>query len=131
MKIILIAFMLLLAGCTRYPTSDFECRIEASKAPTGYGVSATNKACDEKFKDEIAARKLASDIVVREKLDEIISTAQAPTWAEVEAKPEFQRLNDEDKAYTKKAYFDHWVAPHVGGERDALFEQFMAPAKKK
>ncbi|WP_025915782.1 LPD38 domain-containing protein [Herminiimonas sp. CN] len=61
----------------------------------------------------------------------VADPSKAPMWTEVEAKPEFQRLSDEDKAYTKKAYFDHWVAPHVGGERDALFEQFMAPSKKK
>lgn len=56
-KVPSIALLLLLSACSRYPTNDYECRIEASRAPTIRGVNEASDACDEKFKDEIAARK--------------------------------------------------------------------------
>ena len=49
--------VLLLAGCSRYPANDYECRVEASKAPTARGVNEASEACDERFKDEIGKRK--------------------------------------------------------------------------
>jgi hypothetical protein len=53
---LIIFFVFLLTACSRYPSNDYECRMEASKAPTIRGINEAIDACDEKFKDEIAAR---------------------------------------------------------------------------
>jgi hypothetical protein len=53
---LILLFGFLLTACSRYPSNDFECRMEASKAPTIAGVREAADACDEKFKNEIAVR---------------------------------------------------------------------------
>jgi len=51
---------------------------------------------------------------------------KAPKWADVEAKAEYAALSAEDKAKTKAAYFDYWIAPHAGAQKDALRQRFLA-----
>lgn len=52
--------------------------------------------------------------------------AQAPKWQDIEAKPEFLALTPAEQTEAKQAYFDHWIAPHAGAERDTLRSQFLA-----
>lgn len=54
---------------------------------------------------------------------------KAPKWADVEAKPEYQALDDATKAQAKAAYFDYWIKPNAGGQADALRQQFLASKK--
>ena len=51
--------------------------------------------------------------------------SKAPTWKEVEANPDFQGLSGQEKYQAKQAYFDYWVAPHAGSERDRLRSEFV------
>jgi hypothetical protein len=50
---------------------------------------------------------------------------KAPKWADITKKPEFLALDDATKRQAKEAYFDHWIAPHAGGDRDTLRQQFL------
>jgi len=50
---------------------------------------------------------------------------KAPKWADITKKPEFLALDEATKRQAKEAYFDHWIAPHAGGDRDALRQQFL------
>lgn len=51
---------------------------------------------------------------------------KAPTWAEVQAKPEFKAFTPEEQAKAKAMYFDYWFAPSAGAQAKALREQFLA-----
>jgi hypothetical protein len=51
----------------------------------------------------------------------------APTWASIEAKPEFQQLSDADKLAAKSRYFDYWIAPNAGAEAESIRQQFLNP----
>lgn len=48
----LLALALVCTACSRYPANEYECRMEASKAPTVRGVNEASGACDERFKSE-------------------------------------------------------------------------------
>jgi hypothetical protein len=53
--------------------------------------------------------------------------SKAPKWADIANKPEFQGLQDSEKAQAKQAYFDYWIAPNIGAkQRAAVREQFTA-----
>jgi len=57
---------------------------------------------------------------------------KAPKWADIAANPEYVALSDADKAQAKQEYFNYWIAPHAGGERDTLRKQFLTnPDVKK
>jgi hypothetical protein len=49
MSKILILSVLVIAGCSRYDSNLFECKMEAAKAPTGTGVQVAYRACLDKF----------------------------------------------------------------------------------
>lgn len=51
---------------------------------------------------------------------------QAPKWAEITSKPGYASLSPEQKAEAKAAYFDYWIAPHAGQNRDSLRDQFLS-----
>jgi hypothetical protein len=51
---------------------------------------------------------------------------KAPNWADIVAKPDWRTLTPAERAETKAAYFDYWIAPHAGGQRDAIRAQFLA-----
>lgn len=58
MKLLLTCcFALMLVACNRYPSNDFECKLDAAKAPTNVGVGLAEEACGIKFADEIRKRK--------------------------------------------------------------------------
>lgn len=56
---------------------------------------------------------------------------KAPKWSDIEGKPEFKALNDEQKAAAKQSYFDYWIAPHAGAKGDELRKQFMQPKESE
>lgn len=56
---------------------------------------------------------------------------KAPKWSDIEGKPEFKALNDEQKAAAKQSYFDYWIAPHAGTKGDELRKQFMQPKESE
>jgi hypothetical protein len=51
---------------------------------------------------------------------------KAPKWKDVIGKPEYAALSDAEKAEAKAAYFDYWIAPHAGDERDAIRAKFLS-----
>ncbi|QOJ19473.1 MAG: PLxRFG domain-containing protein [Gammaproteobacteria bacterium] len=51
---------------------------------------------------------------------------KAPKWTDIVINPEFSKLSQEQQSLAKKAYFDHYIRPHAGGQADSLLQQFMA-----
>lgn len=52
--------------------------------------------------------------------------SKAPKWSDVTAKPEFQKLTDDQKAQAKSAYFDYWIAPYAGQDAQKIRDQFLS-----
>ncbi len=72
-----------------------------------------------------------SDVVKRvggqpEKQSGLPDLDKAPTWAQITQNAEYASLTAAEKAEAKAAYFDYWIAPHAGGERDKMRGQFLS-----
>ena len=52
--------------------------------------------------------------------------SKVPKWADVIAKPGFFDLPEAKRAEIKAAYFDSYIAPHTGDDRDSLRSEFLA-----
>jgi hypothetical protein len=106
------------------------------KIATGYfsGEGNVNKGQGSAWKNDAAdgnGKRVSS--YVSDVLNRVgaIKPAQAqapkepPKWAEIEAKPEYAKLSDAEKIEAKNAYFDYYVAPHVGKDAEGLRKQFL------
>ncbi|CAB4154472.1 LT_GEWL domain containing protein [uncultured Caudovirales phage] len=52
--------------------------------------------------------------------------SKTPKWADVIAKPGFFDLPEAKRAEIKSAYFDNFIAPHTGDDRESLRAEFLA-----
>jgi hypothetical protein len=116
---------------------------DASRIATGYfsGEGNVNAGAGQAWKNDAAdgngkrVSSYVSDINRRLGLDQTQAQApglpdlnKAPKWTDVAAKAEFKALPSAEQAKVKEAYFDYWIAPHAGGERDSLRTQFLSTA---